>query len=88
MAKIGKPEGKPATTKITSPQKNKAEAKQVIPAVTSKPAPDILKPIQVNIPANLRKDFKLYAAEQEMTLSELFIAMYKEYREKHDSMIP
>nr|WP_075519015.1 hypothetical protein [Moritella viscosa]SHO17382.1 Putative uncharacterized protein [Moritella viscosa] len=41
------------------------------------------KPLQFIVPEEFHKEFKLYATEQDMKMTELFDAMYKLYREKH-----
>ena len=76
MAKVEKP----ATMKVAPPTKRKGRD---IPPITAKPEPSTAKPIQVKIPANMHQEIKLYAVEHGMTMTKLFLAMYKEYRAKH-----
>ena len=80
MAKIEKP----AATQIAPPPKRTASAgKQAVPATTSKPSPADMKPVQFKVPASFHQELKLYAVEQGMSMTDLFMEMYKEYRAKH-----
>jgi len=81
MAKIEKP----AATSIAPPPRKQAPAKQkpAAPAVTSKPPAGDVKPIQFKVPASMHQELKLYAVQQNMSMTDLFLAMYKEYRSKH-----
>lgn len=80
MAKIEKP---PATTIAPPPKRKEVAAKPAAPAVTSKPAAGDVKPIQFKVPASMHQELKLYAVQQNMSMTDLFLAMYKEYRSKH-----
>lgn len=76
MAKLEKP----STTKIAPPPKKQ---KTSPPDVTSKPAIESTKPIQVKVPASVHQEIKIYSAEQGMSMTDLFMAMYKEYRKNN-----
>lgn len=41
------------------------------------------KPLQFIVTEDFHKEFKMYAAEQDMKMNELFDAMYKLYRANH-----
>jgi hypothetical protein len=45
--------------------------------------PAAIKPIQFKVPASMHQELKLYAVQQNMSMTDLFLAMYKEYRSKH-----
>lgn len=79
MAKIEKP----AATQIAPPKRKITTPKNVTPATTSKPAPTEVKPIQFKVPASMHQELKLYAVEQGISMTDLFLEMYKEYRTKH-----
>jgi hypothetical protein len=82
MAKIEKP----AATSIAPPPRKQAPAKQkpaAAPAVTSKPPAGDIRPIQFKVAASMHQELKLYAVQQNMSMTDLFLAMYKEYRSKH-----
>ncbi len=81
MAKIEKP----AATQIAPPKRKAGTQKKgaVTPATTSKPSPADVKPIQFKVPASMHQELKLYAVEQGMSMTDLFLEMYKEYRAKH-----
>jgi hypothetical protein len=80
MAKIEKP----AATQIAPPKRKAAtKPKASTPATTSKPAPADVKPIQFKVSASMHQELKLYAVEQGMSMTNLFLEMYKEYRAKH-----
>lgn len=79
MAKIGKP----ATTVISPPIKKSKTKSTTKPETTSKPSATALKPIQFKVPASMHQEIKLYTVEQGITMTELFLSMYKEYRSKH-----
>jgi cell envelope opacity-associated protein A len=81
MAKIEKP----AATQIAPPKRKTAIQKKekATPATTSKPSPVDVKPIQFKVPASMHQELKLYAVEQGMSMTDLFLEMYKEYRSKH-----
>ena len=79
MAKVKKP----ATTNISPPKKKKAASTSVSSDATAKPALEEVKPIQFKIPAHLHQEIKMYSVGQNMSMTELFTAMYKEYRANH-----
>ena len=70
MAKIEKPSNSKVTT-ISQPK------------ATSKAPTTQEKPIQVMLSADKHQEIKIYAAERNMKLKELFMDMYNEYRAKH-----
>ena len=82
MAKIDKP-AKPAATQIAPPPTKRQSSLAKAPATISKPAPTDVKPIQFKVPASLHQELKIYAVEQGLSMTELFLEMYKEYRAKH-----
>lgn len=45
--------------------------------------PAAIKPIQFKVQASMHQELKLYAVQQNMSMTDLFLAMYKEYRSKH-----
>lgn len=40
-------------------------------------------PLQLNIAPEVRKEFRVYAAQHETDMSVLFVAMFQYYRENH-----
>lgn len=86
MARIEKPAAvsipKPAKTEAPTSSREKKTVPQTQKA-TSKPAPTETKPLQFMVSAHMHQEFKLYAVEQNKSMTDLFLAMYKEYRAKH-----
>ena len=77
-----------SNTKINSPKKKRT--KPVTPPADIQHGNNLGKPertgtaqIKFLVDANLRRDFKTYAAENDISMSNLFIRMYEFYREKH-----
>jgi hypothetical protein len=83
MAKIEKP----AAANIAPPPKSQPfksdHKKDPVPPATSKPAPGDIKPLQFKLPALMHQDIKLYAVQQNLSMTDLFLEMYREYRAKH-----
>lgn len=50
---------------------------------TDKPPSTAKKPLQLSIPASLHQELKIYAAERGVTIKDLLITSYKEYRQAH-----
>ena len=73
---------KPSTADVPPPKKDNKKTES-IPATTSTPAVDAVKPIQFKIPAHMHQEIKLYAVENNISMTDLFMSMYKEYRKKH-----
>ena len=73
---------KPSTASIPPPKKGSKKPESV-PATTSKPDPTSIKPIQFKIPAHMHQEIKLYSVENNISMTDLFIDMYREYRKKH-----
>jgi hypothetical protein len=57
------------------------------PAQTSnnlvKPPTGATVPLQVNIDPEVKREFRVYAAEHDIDMSNLFVAMWRYYKEKH-----
>ncbi len=66
--------------KIAPPKKKKVEA----PEHTSKLGSEDMKALQFRIPAKLHQELKIYATEQNKSMTELFSDMYHQYRELND----
>lgn len=49
----------------------------------SKPANGKKIPIQLNVPAEVRRDFLRYAVDHDLNLSDLFEAIFEWYKENH-----
>ncbi|MGH9444134.1 MAG: hypothetical protein ACRD3O_00065 [Terriglobia bacterium] len=48
-----------------------------------KPAPGKTVPLQVNIDPEIKRQFRVYAAERDIDMSSLFITMWHYYKENH-----
>lgn len=77
-----------SNTKINPPKKKRT--KPVAPPADIQQSNNLSKPertgtaqIKFLVDANLRREFKTYAAENDTSMSDLFVRMYEFYREKH-----
>lgn len=48
-----------------------------------KPANGKSVPLQVNISPEIKREFRVYAAEREIDMSVLFVTMWQHYKETH-----
>ena len=64
-------------------KKGKGEPPKETPSVSNlqKPKAGEKVPIQVKVDPGVRRDFRSYAVERDLELSELFVAMFDFYRE-------
>lgn len=47
---------------------------------TEKPIPTTKKPLQVKIPVDIHKEFKIHATTRDIDLSDLFLEAWQEYK--------
>ena len=71
----------PAKTKkkaisIKKPKKKKAK----IPAATSKPNPNDVKPLQFKVSPEIHQEFKAMSVEKGISMHKLFEEMYESYK--------
>lgn len=52
-------------------------------AVTIKKTNGKNVPLQLNVPEDVRRDFRVYAAQHDLDMSVLFAIVFQEYKEKH-----
>lgn len=50
----------------------------------SKISPTELRPIQFKVSADLHYEYKMYALENHITMTDLFVKMYEEYKDNND----
>jgi len=87
---------KPATATTTAPAesglkrppkpigtKGSAPAETSTPATLQRAAPTGTVQMPFQVPAQVRREFKAFAAERDMTQSDLFLLCWEEYRAKH-----
>lgn len=74
---------KPSQAKIPKPP-----SKTMVPKKsnghTSKPSLSELKPLQFRVPADMHKDVKAFAVDQGVSMTEMFIEMYGEYKDSRE----
>lgn len=49
----------------------------------AKPPAGRTVPLQVNIDPEVKRDFRVYAAEHDIDMSNLFVSMWRYYKENH-----
>ena len=64
--------------KLKPPSANKKRT-----SALSKPSPTETKLCQFKIPADKHQELKVYAAENNFSIKDLFMIAYEEYRAKH-----
>ena len=73
------------TSKLTRPMNRKGAppAPAETSATLQRPPADQKVPLQLKISAELRREFRTYAAERDLELSELFTLVWAFYKEHH-----
>jgi hypothetical protein len=49
----------------------------------SKPSAGKTVPLQVNIDPEVKREYRVYAAEHDVDMSDLFVTMWRYYKENH-----
>ena len=74
---------KPSTKGTPPSGKGQPPAEHEFQPNTQKPPSGTKAPLQLQVPPEVRRGVKAYAAEQDMTISDLFVRMWDEYRRNH-----
>lgn len=59
----------------------KGSPDDVVQLATIQRSPSVVKvPVQLRLPADLAREFKVFCAERDLELSEAFVLMFEQYR--------
>ncbi|MDA0967504.1 MAG: hypothetical protein O2970_11175 [Proteobacteria bacterium] len=53
---------------------------------TNKASPVETKPLQLQVPANIKNEYKAYCASSGRSMSEVFLEMFSDHKEKHATL--
>lgn len=77
------PSRKPITPKIDVGAFGAASKVPTAPINIERSASTLPKPIQIRVPIEKHSEIKAYAAEQQMSITDLLMKAYEEYRARH-----
>lgn len=69
--------------KLKRPRKGTPPAASETNNTLVKPPTSKTVPLQVNIDPDVRREFRVYAAEHDIDLSNLFVTMWRYYKDTH-----
>jgi hypothetical protein len=78
-----KPAAKPAVLKVGLSSISPGSDAHVAPRNIERTPGTLPKPIQIRVPVEKHSEIKAYAAEQQISITDLLIAAYEEYRARH-----
>lgn len=74
---------KPPAPKIDVGAFGAASTAPVAPVNIERTSSSLPKPIQIRVPIEKHSEIKAYAAEQQMSITDLLMKAYEEYRTRH-----
>lgn len=77
------PSRKPIAPKIDVGAFGAASKAPAAPVNIERSASTLPKPIQIRVPIEKHSEIKAYAAEQQMSITDLLMKAYEEYRARH-----
>lgn len=74
---------KPVAPKIDIGSFGSAAKYPIAPTNIERSASSVPKPIQIRVPVEKHSEIKAYAAEQQLSITDLLMKAYEEYRQRH-----